>query len=133
MMADNDALVVARPGRLRDGLSALLTALPYVGRVHLADSRSSALAALVEQRPSLILLDAGVPDDGMPTLECRLKAVEPHARCIVITDDPDRPRVATPGGADAILLKGFTTPQLYLAVERLLSAEPVGQSGSADV
>ena len=132
-MANHTALIVARPGRLRNSLSALLTALPYVGQVRVVDSGSSALAMVAELRPSLILLDASLAGDQVLTLESRLKAVEPHARCIVITDDPDRPRVAKPGGADVILLKGFTTSQLYLAIEGLLSGQPVGQNALGEV
>ena len=102
-------------------------------QVRVADSGSSALAMVAELRPSLILLDASLAGDQVLTLESRLKAVEPDARCIVITDDPERPRVAKPGGADVILLKGFTTPQLYLAIEGLLSRQPVGQNGPGEV
>lgn len=79
-------------------------------QVRVADSGSSALAMVAELRPSLILLDASAPGDRVPTLESRVTAVVPHARCIVIADDPERPRAAKPGGADVILMKGFTTP-----------------------
>ncbi len=54
-------LIVAKPGRMRTGLQALLRTMPEIEVAGQVDRASDALGWVVEQGPSLVLLDTSLP------------------------------------------------------------------------
>lgn len=121
-MAGNriSALIVARPGPLRDGLQALMNAIPQIEVVDEADGISSALNTNFEHYPALVLLDSGLVGGEIWMTIRRAKARWPQARCIVLADDVWEHQEAEAAGADAVLLKGFPAARLAATIVRLL-------------
>ena len=114
------ALIVAKPGPLRDGLRALMIAMPQIGAVDEVNDFSSALKMVFEHRPTLVLLDVGlISGDTWMTIR-RAKARWPKARCILLADDVQQHQEAEAAGADAVLLKGFPAARLVATMVRLL-------------
>lgn len=113
------ALIVARPGRMRDGLRALLRAMPQIEIVDEADDSPSALRMITKHHPALLLLDSDLPGDEVSTELGRIKTEEPQIRCIVLADNPQQQQVANAAGADGVLLKGFPAAKLFETIERL--------------
>lgn len=126
-MMKNDAsvLLVAKPSRMRDGLRALLRTIPYLKIVGQADDSSSALALVSEQRPTLVLLGANLPNDEVQTVLAQTKAECPEARCIVLADSFQRQWLAEMAGADSVLLTGFPAAKFISIIEKLLSLETI--------
>jgi len=116
-------LIVAKPGRVRDGLQALLTAIPEIGSVEQTDDTASALKTIRKQRPDLVLLDFSLASDELNTILKRINATSPQARCLVLANDTQEQRVAQDSGADGILIKGFTAEKLIETVKELLPAQ----------
>jgi len=114
------ALIVARPGRVRDGLQALLTTVPQIGTVDLADDGPSALRMVRRRHPALVLLDINLHDDEVSTLLRQIKARWPQTRCLVLADSVRLQQMARDAGADSVLLKGFPAAQLFATIEGLL-------------
>jgi DNA-binding NarL/FixJ family response regulator len=114
-------LIVARPGRLRDALSALLTTIPQLEIVGQADDGFAALKMVAERRPTLILLDSTLPDYEVKATLNQLKAYWPQIRCLVLADTPRQQQVAKSAGADGVLLKGYPAATLLTNIEKLLS------------
>jgi DNA-binding NarL/FixJ family response regulator len=114
-------LIVARPGRLRDALRALLATLPQLEIVGQADNGFSALKLVAERRPSLILLDTTLLDDEVKALVSQVKANWPQTRCLVLADNSRQQQVAKSAGADEVLLKGYPAANLLTNIEKLLS------------
>ena len=114
-------MIVAPPNRLRDGLQALIKAVPQVGsRVQAQDSLSLQQVGANHQ-PSLVVLDAGLPDDGAWTALRDIQACWPRTRCIVLADSDQQRRKASARGADAVLVRGFTGTMLSETIAEMLS------------
>jgi two-component system NarL family response regulator len=126
------AVIVAEPGPLRDSLQTLLLALPQVETVCLVGDASSAWRAIVEQVPTLVLLDTNLPGGEALALLKKIKAQEKRARCLVLADDRQQQQEATAAGADAALLKGHPAASLFETIEELLLGSERFDEGNED-
>jgi len=121
------ALIVAKPGRVCDGLQALLTAIPEIGSIAQTDDATSALRMIAERRPDLVLLDFSLTGDEIRAMLRRIKAGSGQTKCLVLADDAEEQQIAEAAGADAILIKGFTAQKFIKTVRRLLPGQgPLG-------
>jgi DNA-binding NarL/FixJ family response regulator len=113
-------LIIARPGPLRDGLQALLTAMPQIDTVEWACDLSSALDMTSEHCPALVFLDAGTAGSEISLTLRRAKAKWPQAQCMFLANDVQQQREAEDASADAALLKGFPAAKLVATIAGLL-------------
>ncbi len=119
MNGDISTLIAARPGRVRDGLQALLAAIPQIEMIGQADDGASALKSVVEHRPALVLLDTNLPGNEVWAVLRQIKAQWPQARCLIMSDSGQQRRAAQAAGADGMLLKGFLAAELLAAIKEL--------------
>jgi two-component system response regulator DesR len=119
---DNSVLVliVARPGPVRDGLRALLTAIPQVANLKEIDDASSALLVVEEHRPALVLISVDVPGDEIWSLLAQIKAKHPQTRSILLVNDIQQQQLAQTANADGVLLKGTPASKLSAMIKNLL-------------
>ncbi len=115
------ALIAAKPGRLRDSLRALLTAIPQIDVVNQVDEGPLALKMVTQFHPTLVLLDSNLPSSEIQSTLKRIKGELPQPRCIVLVDNDQQQCDANNSGADAVLVKGFSVANLFGTVEKLLS------------
>jgi DNA-binding response OmpR family regulator len=115
-------LIVATPGRMRDSLSWLLASGLDRVAIRTADDGRAARRLVAEQCPALVLLDTNLPGEDAWALLELICANGHQSRCLVLADSMQQQRQARNVGADASLLKGFSTVELYAVVERLLAA-----------
>ncbi len=120
MQGNTSALVVARSGRVQDGLYALLEAAPQIEMIGLVHDGAAALKLVVEHKPALVLLDTNLSEDQALAVLRQIKAVRPQTRCIVLADNIQQQQRVKAAGADAVLLKGFPMTQFFATMERLL-------------
>jgi len=120
MKTDTPALIVARPGRLRDAWRALLMATPLIGHVHQADDEPSALGLVESVQPQLVLLDSDMADGGPWTLLQQIKADHPECGSVVLVCNLQERAQAEAAGADVVLLRGFPAERLFQVIEELL-------------
>jgi len=115
------ALIVARPGPLRDGIEALLASVSQVEVVGKVELASTALSIAAERQLDLLLLDAGLAggESGRLLQICRHQ--HPRLCCIALADNAEQERVAKASGVDAVFLKGFPADRFVETVEKLLS------------
>ena len=123
------ALIVAKPGPLRDGLQALLIAVPQVDAVEQICDLSSALEMSFERSPALVLLDSGLAGSGIRPAVRQAKARWPQARSIFLADSVQQQCEAEAVGVDAVLLKGTLPERLVATIQGLLSQH--GNSGES--
>jgi len=98
-------------------------ALRYEGlAVSTADSGRTALAAIDERRPDLLILDIMMPDLNGFELMARIASDEPRIPVILLTarQDIDDKRQGFALGADDYLTKPFSVEELILRVRALL-------------
>ena len=114
------ALIVARPSRIRDGLRALLKAVPEIGGVFQANDGPSALNIIVERQPALVLLDFKLANNDIQNIARQIRAESPQTRCIIIVDNNRQRWMAKVADVDSVLLRGFSAEELFTTIEELL-------------
>jgi DNA-binding NarL/FixJ family response regulator len=115
------ALIVARPGPVRDGLRALLTAIPQVASSREIDDVSSALRVVEEHCPTLVLISVDSPGDEVWNLVAQIRTRCPRTRSILLVDDVQQQQLAQAAGGDGVLLKGAPASRLSATIKRLLN------------
>ena len=120
------ALIVTGPGSLQNGLVALITTMPQIHAVLVAEEATVALRMIANHRPALVLLDMILPRNGAGTVLKEIKTRWPSTRCIALADDVQQQQEAEAAGADVVLIKGYPAARLIAAIEGLLSQEEEG-------
>ena len=120
MMSKRSVLVIARPSPLRDSLTTLLTTMPRVATVRHADDAAAAYHLADVLRPSIVVLDAGLPGGDAWTLLRNIKSRWPHIVCVMLTDTTVSRKRAEAAGATCAILKGYPAAKLSRILEQLL-------------
>lgn len=115
------ALLVARPGRIREAWQALLLSTCCIDTVHVAADAAGARRVLDAHSLDLVLLDAEALDSEASRLVETIRASQPASRCIVLVGGETQAREAQSLGAAEVLIKGLPAAQLFAAVERVLA------------
>jgi DNA-binding NarL/FixJ family response regulator len=113
-------LIVIKSGPLRDGLQALLTAMPQIDAVEWVSDLSSAPRMALGRAPALVLLDSGPAGSEVWLAVRQARTKWPQARCVFLADSVQQQYEAEAAGADAVLLKGVLPAKLIATIVRLL-------------
>ena len=117
------ALIVARPGPLRNSLQALMTTMPQIEILAETSDPSALLRMGAEIRPDVVLLDASLREEQVWAALGQIKEEWSQTRSIVLVEDSQQQQKAQASGADVVLIKGYPAANLIAAIERLLSQE----------
>lgn len=120
MMKPILALIITKQGALQNGLLALLTTVPQISTVLVAEDADSGLRMLQDHRPRLLLLDMDLPEDGAQAILKQIKSQSLHIRTIALVDSEPQREKAESLGADSVLFKGFSATKLISAIEEIL-------------
>jgi DNA-binding NarL/FixJ family response regulator len=113
------AMLVAKPGPLRDSLRALVSAIPFTDTFAVEGS-AAALDDLQRCHPALVVVDFDPLDAGVWRLLDALSAKEPAVRHIVLVDTVEQQHLVLSSGAKVALLKGFSASRLHRVIKSLL-------------
>jgi DNA-binding NarL/FixJ family response regulator len=113
-------LIVANPGRIRDGLKAMLRAIPRIEIVLQANDGPAALKIIAECQPALVLLDSKLANNDIQSVSRQIKAKSPQTRCIVLIDNARQQWMAKVADADSALTIGCPAGEFFTAIEGLL-------------
>ena len=117
----NSGLVVARPGLVREGLQAVLSAIPGMNALEPADDGASALDRLASHHPDLVIVDSSLPEDELCVTLRQIKEQYPDVRCVVVAASLQQGRALEATGADAILVEGSSAALLSTTIKALLT------------
>jgi len=114
------ALLVLRPGPLRDGLNALLSAMPEIQLVAQAGDTDAALEFLARHcaELALIMLESGDRQRMGTVLE--MKALCPQTQVVVLVEDGRDRQVAESSGGDLVLGMGTRAAELKAKIRELV-------------
>jgi DNA-binding NarL/FixJ family response regulator len=113
-------MIVVNASTLQDGLLALMTTIPQIGVVLVAEDQSSAMRMVDDHRPGLIVLDLDLFGKNTQALTARLSAQSPPGQTIALAADSEQKEQAKAAGIDNVLLKGFSATEFITAIEELL-------------
>ena len=111
------ALVVSSSDSLQNGLLALMTTIPQISAVLVAEDVNSTLRMVTNHQPALVVLDLSLPQ--MQDVITQIKALYPRVQLIVLAEDVTQREAAEALGVDHVLIEGFSAPQLVAIVENL--------------
>ena len=113
-------LIIAGPGEVREGIKALLEAIPGIGPVDCSASLPLDRAKVNQPVADLVILDFSVMDENCQTLLSQLKQQLPCIKTLVLVDREEEELSCQAGGIDAVLIKGFRGGDLVDVVQDLL-------------
>jgi hypothetical protein len=121
------AFIMTRSGRIRDGLAALLRAVPQIGPIHYIKGDLTELKSISDQNQTLILLDASLITEEVWRYMEQAKKGNGQIPCkwIVLADTVLQQRQARAAGADEVLLAGFPATQFFDTIDNLFDRVPV--------
>ena len=114
------ALVITKPGHLRNGLQSLLSTIPQIEIIAESHDPSVLLKMRGEIYPKLLLLDAGILEDMDWSAISNLKAEWSRTTILILTENEKQNQSAKEAGADFTLPKGFPAAALVDLIENLL-------------
>jgi DNA-binding NarL/FixJ family response regulator len=114
-------LIVAKPGPLREGVQALLGAMPQVRMIHAIDDVSLVLAGEIDGCPDLVLLACGAGEGVVEPAVEQVKARWPQSRYVTLVGSVEQQREAESAGVDVVVLNGLLAQKLVKAIAGALS------------
>jgi DNA-binding NarL/FixJ family response regulator len=114
------ALLVLRPGPLRDGLSALLSAMPEIRLVAQAEDDGAALTFLAQQCAELVLIKLDAGDRRLLGPVLQMRALCPNAQLVALIEDELDRQVAMASGTDLVMMVGVPVPTLKTRLRSLV-------------
>jgi len=106
-------LIVAPAGRVRDSLRVLLKSTRPLIRIDWAEE----IDRLADIPPTLVLLDATLPNDRAWQALEHIQQHYPQHRCLILAHSSEHQKRAQAAGAQAIRLEGLTAARLFATVE----------------
>jgi DNA-binding NarL/FixJ family response regulator len=117
------ALIVARPGPLRNSLQSLMTTMPQIEILAETSDPSALLRMGAGIQPDVVLLDASLPEEQVWAALRQIKEEWCRTRSIALVEDSQQQQEIEAAGADIALLKGYPAAKLIAAIEELLPSE----------
>ena len=115
------ALIISRSDLLRHSLRILLMSVSQLETIRQTDDSHLAISMLAGRQPTLVLLDASLPDEDIDTVLRQGRNNGTRCRTIVFADDIRQQQDALHAGADMVLIKGHSATRLLEAIEKLVS------------
>lgn len=112
------ALIVSSSGALQNGLLALMTTIPQISAVLVAEDVNAALRMVENHQPALVILDISSLQEQEVIYE--IKNQWPHIHLIVLVEDVTQGEEVEESGVDGVLLKGFSAQKLVTIVESVI-------------
>ena len=113
-------VIIAPPGRQRDGLRVLLQAYDKIALVGEADDLASGAQVIAERAPALAVLQGGEGGEAFWAELRQLKAQCPNVRFTVVVPDYHQAELARAAGADAVLMEGFTSEIMFATIDQMM-------------
>lgn len=114
-------LIIAKPGQVRDGLRALLHAIPGVDVVDRPCDGMLNADSLAKYNPALILVDCNLMDTRTLDALRRLKTQNPEVCFLILVEDVEQRQLAQDTGFEHVLIKGSSAEKLAKTVRELLT------------
>jgi len=111
-------LVISSPGSLQNGLLALMTTIPKISSVLVAEDMETGLRMVENHQPVLIILDISLPKTQALVKQIKTQYAQIHL--IVLAEDFTQQKEIKAFGVDSVLIKGFSAQKLIAIIENLI-------------
>jgi len=114
-------LIIAKPGQVRDGLRALVDAIPGVDVVDRPCDGMLNVDLLAEYNPALIVIDCNLVDTRALDALRRLNTQNAEVCFLILVEDVEQQQLAQDNGFDHVLMKGSSAEKLARTARELLT------------
>jgi DNA-binding NarL/FixJ family response regulator len=113
-------LIVATPSSLQKALMALITTIPSISAVLVAEDTKSAWRIIENHQPTMIILDVSLLK--VQDVIKQIKTQWPQIHLIVLADDLTLGKDVETLGADCVLIKGFSPQKLIEVIDNFIAS-----------
>ncbi len=107
-----NVLIIARPGVLRESLSALLATMPEINVVSATNDLDSAYEFVSRLQPTICIMNFSNQGDDKEQKINQLKSILPEMKTIVLVDTVEAKEMAETHGFNKVVIKGSSVQQL---------------------
>lgn len=118
-MNKKDVLIVGGRGEVRDGIKALVEAIPEVRKVVCFDDITGRSDQISNLNPDLVILDSSRLKEGDQSRLRQLRRSLPLTRILTLVEKEEQKRASEESRVDAFLVKGFRGDLFIRTVRRL--------------
>jgi len=119
-MNKRDVMIVGGRGEVRDGIEALVEAIPEVSKVACFDDIAGRIDQISNLNPDLVILDSSqLKERGQSRLR-QLKRLLPLTRILTLVEEEEQGELLGQADPDEVLVKGFRGELFIRTVRRLL-------------
>ena len=112
------ALVVSSSGDLQNGLLALMTTIPQISAVLVAEDVNSSLRMIENHKPAVVIMDISLPE--IQHAIGQLKEQYPQIHLILLVEDIDQKKEIEEFQVDNVFIKGFSAKKFITVIENLI-------------
>ncbi|MBI1730490.1 response regulator transcription factor [Candidatus Acetothermia bacterium] len=113
-------MIIAKPGRIRECVHAMLASLSGVESVELIEDPEAALKFIAKSSPNFVLFGLQLPNPQFQSFLRELKLKSPETKTLVIVDNIVQQQSAKVAGADEVLLQGATAEKFIDALSKIV-------------
>ena len=117
------ALIIAKPGALRNSLFSLLATVPQIDVIAGSVGMPSASSMSAQMQPNLVLIESDLPGGQVGETLAEIQRDWTKTRTVVLVDNIAQMQEAEMAGANVVLFKGFPAAGLMKIIEELLQPE----------
>jgi len=118
------SLVADKNPAVCDGLCSIIETQPDMKIVGSARDISEAMDKARKLHPEIILVDAGIPEEGGIEATRRIKKDIPGVKILILTTHPGYMRESFEAGADGYLMKDCCRSELFTTIREITEKRP---------
>jgi len=128
------AIIVAKPGRRRDSLRAMLKAIPHLRIIGQVEDYPSTLKIVSKHLVKLVVLDCDQTDnDEIRSILRQINVKWPQTRLLALVETAKQKQMVKAAGADDVLVSGFSIADFIKTIERLLTDRDTPRSSDIGI
>ena len=122
------SLIVARSGAIQEALTTILSSIPQINIIGVAENSLTALEMMQIHHPELLIVDDNFSEGETLEFIYRLKTAWPQTHIVVLADRSQQEQPLIDSGADAVLLRGISTEQITETINRIRLGKTINQN-----
>jgi DNA-binding NarL/FixJ family response regulator len=116
-------LIVAKSGAMQEALNTVLSSIPKIHIVGIANDYVTTQEMMTRHSPELLVIDSNLPINQDTGFIRQLKLEHPHLKLIALVDGIQQQQELLEMGVDAALLRGVPTEQITEAINTILASK----------
>ena len=116
-------MIIAKQGRIRECVHAMLVSLSGVASVELSENLDEAIKNITETKTDFVLFGLQVPNVQLQSFLRDLKSKSPKTHTLVIVENIVQQQLARIAGADEVLLQGATAEKFIEALGKIVPSQ----------